>query len=72
MRNFRLYRSHNGGTPQDVTSELAPPAPRMNAAERRRYGIYLRPKGLARDGDIKLDVSRPAVTRCGNLGQYHS
>ena len=62
MRNFRLYRSHNGGTPQDVTSELAPPAPRMNAAERRRYGIYLRPKGLARDGDIKLDVSRLVYT----------
>lgn len=62
MRNFKIYLSHNGGTPQDVTAELTPPAPRMSTAERRRYAIYLRPKGLARDGDIKLDVSRLVYT----------
>ncbi len=58
LRNIRLYRTHKGGAPQDVTDELLPPAPTMTRAEKRRYGIYLRTKGLARDGDIKLDVSR--------------
>lgn len=62
MRNFKIYPSHNGGAPQDVTAALAPPAPRMSADERRRYGIYLRPKGLAQDEDIKLDVSRLVYT----------
>lgn len=58
LRNIRLYRTHKGGAPQDVTDELLPPVPTMTRAEKRRYGIYLRPKGLARDGDIKLDISR--------------
>lgn len=58
LRNIRLYRTYKGGTPQDVTEELLPPAPTMTQAEKRRYGVYIRPKGWARDGDIKLDISR--------------
>lgn len=58
LRKIRLYRTHKGGTPQDVTNELLPPAPTMTQTEKRRYGIYLRPQGVARDGDIKLDISR--------------
>ena len=58
LRDFSLYRVVKGTMPENVTSKLMPPLPRMSGTERRRYGIYLRSKGEASDADIKLDVSR--------------
>lgn len=60
LRGFKLYRVHKGATLEDVTRELAPRAPRLTVAERRRYGIYLRPEGNARDADVQMDISRLA------------
>lgn len=60
IREIKLYRVRAGGLPEDVTSELAPPPPTLTMAERRRYGIHLRPpeEGEAEDTDIGLDVRR--------------
>lgn len=60
MRDFKLYRVHRGGPPQDVTEELSPPAPILTPAERARFGIYLHPEYPAKVADAKLDVSRLA------------
>lgn len=60
LREFKLYRVHKGGRPEDVTRELTPPAPSLTPAERRRYGVYLHPDGDAKATDVKLDVSRLA------------
>lgn len=64
VRQLKLYRVRAGKLPEDVTSELAPPAPRLTPVERRRYGVYLRPpeEGGAADTDIGLDVRRLATT----------
>lgn len=56
IRDVRIYRVRGEGPVEDVTHELAPPPPRLTAAERRRYGIYLRPDGEALDTDIGLEV----------------
>ena len=58
LRDFSLYRVVKGTMPENVTSMLMPPFPRMSETERRRYGVYLRSQGEASDADIKLDVSR--------------
>lgn len=60
MREIRIYRIRSGEAPEDVTSELAPPAPVLTAEERRRYGVHLRPPedGGAGDLDVQLDVTR--------------
>lgn len=60
LREFKLYRVHKGGPPEDVTRELTPPAPSLTPAERQRYGVYLHPEGNAKATDVKLDVSRLA------------
>lgn len=64
IRDIRIYRSREGGSPENVTSELAPRAPVLTEAERKRYGIYLRPpdEGDAEDADIGLDVRGLHVT----------
>jgi hypothetical protein len=59
-RDYMLYRVEKGGAPRDVTSESAPPAPRLNRDERRRYGHYRRNTGEAMDSDVQMDVSRLA------------
>ena len=58
LRNVTLYRVSKGHPPEDVTSTLMPPLPRMSRKEQLRYGVYLRPEGEASEADIKLDVSR--------------
>ena len=60
MREIRIYSVRPGEAPEDVTSELAPPAPVLTAKERRRYGVHLRPpaEGGAGDLDVQLDVTR--------------
>lgn len=60
FRDVVLYRVHRGGPPEEVTAELAPPAPGMTPDEQRRYGRYLAAEGAARSTDVKLDVSRLA------------
>lgn len=64
MRALRIYRVRGRGPPEEVTTELAPPAPTLAAAERARYGVYLRPpeEGEAVDTDIGLDVGRLDTT----------
>lgn len=58
VRAIRIYRVRSGKAPEDVTSELAPPAPVLTPAERERYGIYIRPpeEGDAHDNDVGLDI----------------
>lgn len=58
LRDFTLYLVSKGRPPEDVTSTLMPPLPRMSRKEQLRYGVYLRPEGEASEADIKLDVSR--------------
>ncbi len=64
IREVRVYRVRGSGLPEDATSLLAPPAPTLTAAERARYGVYLRPpeEGEAVDTDIGLDVGRLDTT----------
>ncbi|MGY1519036.1 hypothetical protein [Luteimonas sp. A482] len=64
IRQLKLYRVRGRSLPEDVTSELAPPAPNLTPIERQRYGVYLRPpeEGGAVDTDIGLDVRRLATT----------
>ena len=58
LRKFTLYRVQKGEVPQDVTSEISLPPPRLNAQERGRYGTYVRSSGDAADSDVHMDVSR--------------
>lgn len=60
FRDVVLYRVHRGGPPEEVTADLAPPAPGMTRDEMLRYGRYLAAEGAARSTDVKLDVSRLA------------
>lgn len=62
IRDVRIYRVRGEGPVEDVTLELAPPPPRLTPAERRRYGIYLRPEGEALDTDIGLNTGGLAST----------
>lgn len=58
IRDIRIYRARGDALPEDVTAELAAPAPVLTASEREHYGIYLRSPedGSAEDTDIGLDV----------------
>lgn len=56
---FKVYRTVDGGTPQDVTAELLPPKPTMTAEERRRYGPHIATSlEEARDDHIGLDLEK--------------
>ena len=58
LRDYRVYRVHRDGLPQDATDELAPEAPKLNDAERRHYGPYVDDSVEmieAKDSDIVLN-----------------
>ncbi|MFC3717466.1 hypothetical protein ACFONC_15040 [Luteimonas soli] len=56
---FKVYRTVDDGTPQDVTSQLLPPKPTMTAEERRRYGLHLGYNLMdASDDDIFLVLDK--------------
>lgn len=56
---FKVYRTVDGGPPEDVTADLLPPKPTMTAEERRRYAPYLGQELVeASDDDIFLILEK--------------